>query len=182
MNPCREHQESMALLAAGALSTEDAALAHAHLQTCDACRAYWQEMASVTELLGTAAVGPENVEASPALHRRVMKSIASEIDSPWWSGFVAQIRAGAWNLAAGGVMTVALVLMVVWFSRPRTAPIPMPVQTVKSIPARPDFEPTFANYQTVANRSLEKLDELMTAQGIRSLPPALVGKGAGLTD
>jgi hypothetical protein len=37
--------------------------------------------------------------------------------------------------------------------------------------AKKDLEPTISNYQMVANRSLEELDELLTRQGNRNPTP-----------
>src|SRR5438477_440866 len=53
--------------------------------------------------------------------------------------------------------------------------IPLPAPTVAQPVLKPnlkrDFDPTFSNYQMVANRSLEELDELLTRQGNRNPPP-----------
>jgi hypothetical protein len=38
--------------------------------------------------------------------------------------------------------------------------------------AQSDPDPTISNYQMVANRSLEKLDELLTRQGNRNPSPS----------
>jgi hypothetical protein len=43
-------------------------------------------------------------------------------------------------------------------------------QTVSVSDADDDLAPTIANYQRVANQSLDKLDALLTRQGNRALP------------
>jgi hypothetical protein len=44
-------------------------------------------------------------------------------------------------------------------------------QTALVSDADDDLAPTIANYQRVANQSLDKLDALLTRQGNRPLPP-----------
>jgi hypothetical protein len=43
-----------------------------------------------------------------------------------------------------------------------------------------DLAPTLANYQMVASQSLEKLSELLTRQGNKSLPPTPVYTASSL--
>jgi hypothetical protein len=50
-------------------------------------------------------------------------------------------------------------------------PAPISVQAVSTPAPKSDLEPTVANYQRVANRSLDELDDLLTRQANRNPPP-----------
>jgi hypothetical protein len=75
------------------------------------------------------------------------------------------ILAPDWSLAA----------LVVFAPAPR-APLPGPVMANTLPPPvfSSDLSPTVANYQMVANRSLDKLDDLLTRQGNRNTTPASI--------
>ena len=53
-------------------------------------------------------------------------------------------------------------------------PAPPTVQVVSVSSSESDLAPTIANYQMIANQSLEKLSELLTRQGNKPLPPTPV--------
>jgi hypothetical protein len=51
------------------------------------------------------------------------------------------------------------------------APAPTGVRALLAPTVEHDLDPTISNYQIVANRSLEELEELLTRQGNRNPPP-----------
>ena len=54
-----------------------------------------------------------------------------------------------------------------------TAPLEQRSLHTAALPELPKhLAPTVANYEMMANQPLEKLDELLTKQGSRNLPPA----------
>jgi hypothetical protein len=76
-------------------------------------------------------------------------------------------------LPAIAVLAITL-LAVVGLRRPPASspPAPPTVQVESALGSESELAPTIANYQMVANQSLEKLSELLTRQGNKSLPPA----------
>jgi hypothetical protein len=63
LNPCRRHQETLALLAADLCSPPDKLRVEEHLRSCAACRAHYQELTAVTSRIfrlktETPLVGP----------------------------------------------------------------------------------------------------------------------------
>jgi len=73
------------------------------------------------------------------------------------------------------VLIIALFAVVALRNHP-TSPLPEAptAQIVPSSNSESDLAPTIANYQMVANQSLDKLSDLLTRQGNKSLPPAPV--------
>jgi hypothetical protein len=79
-----------------------------------------------------------------------------------------------WRVALPAI--AALVVIGITFATWRQPPVvPSPriasTQTMLVSDADNDLAPTIANYQRVANQSLDKLDALLTRQGNRPLPP-----------
>ena len=58
---------------------------------------------------------------------------------------------------------------------------PPAAQAVSASSSESDLEPTIANYEMVANQSLEKLSELLTRQGSKNLPPVPIYTASSLT-
>ena len=80
-----------------------------------------------------------------------------------------------WRLALPAVGAAALVVLILSLL-PRQPVVSPPEQVsrpaVKPSAPAPDLSPTIANYQQVALRSLDKLDDLLTRQASRKLTPA----------
>ena len=88
-----------------------------------------------------------------------------------------QLRFSSWLTARLALPVIfASVLLIAALSLLVQQPdVTSPAPTVPQIAATPntktDLDPTISNYQMVANRSLEKLDELLTKQGSRNPSP-----------
>ena len=79
MTPCREHRESIAAFALGALDPSEVATLRAHLAGCEACDAYCEEMLALPALLDLAGgVDGANIEVPPGLEDSVARRIAAE--------------------------------------------------------------------------------------------------------
>jgi hypothetical protein len=75
------------------------------------------------------------------------------------------------SLPAIAVLVVIGVTVAIWRQPPEVTPPPQTgTQTISVSDADNDLAPTIANYQRVANQSLDKLDALLTRQGNRALP------------
>jgi hypothetical protein len=79
------------------------------------------------------------------------------------------------------VALIAIVSMIVGRSG-APAHAPNRIQAVSAPTYKSDLSPTIANYQMVANQSLEELDELLTRQGTRNLPPTRAYTAASALD
>jgi hypothetical protein len=80
-----------------------------------------------------------------------------------------------WRVAVPVIGAAAVVLAVVSFlvrqpSVPSTPPIR--AQAIPPVDIKSDLPPTIANYQRVAAKSLDELDDLLTAQSKRHASPA----------
>ena len=175
MKPCSRNRKPLAWLALGELETSKAAALRAHMQTCDGCRHYLAEISAVTEKLAAAEKTPD-LQASEAFHRRLVTRLGAEQSGSVWRTLAAPIRAARlnWRVALPMVGAAALVIVVLSIQvRQPAAPPPVltGVPAVLPLDIKSDMPPTIANYQRIASRSLDELDELLTRQGKRRSSP-----------
>ena len=169
MNPCSNHRKPIALLAAGALAAREEASLRAHLATCEGCRGYYQEVSLAAQTLN--AVEPRaDIQTSEIFHNRVLGALRAEARTPAWQQALMRMRASLLNWRVAVPLAGATAIVLLTFSLPLRRPtVPCPARPACKWlePPAPnaDLEPTVSNYQTVANRSLEKLDDLLTRQG-----------------
>jgi hypothetical protein len=80
-----------------------------------------------------------------------------------------------------GATAVAVAALLLFLEHPRISSAPQPsVGAAAALKAKRDFDPTLYNYQMVANRSLDQLDDLLTRQGNRNLSPNSTYTASGL--
>jgi hypothetical protein len=78
-----------------------------------------------------------------------------------------------WRVALPAIAALVVigVTVAIWRQPPDVSSSPPAgTQTTLASDADNDLAPTIANYQRVANQSLDKLDALLTRQGNRALP------------
>jgi hypothetical protein len=175
MKPCSNNRKLIAWLAVDALDARRERELRAHLETCEGCRRYLREVSTATEKL-TAAEIRSDIQTSEAFHQKVAGALRAEETSSAWTTVVAQLQATLlnWRVALpviGGAVVVIAALSV--FPRRPGVLLPAPTrsQAVLAPSIKRDLDPTISNYQMVANRSFEKLDELLTRQGHRNPSP-----------
>ena len=175
MKPCAPNRKLIAWLASNALDARQTRQLQAHLETCEGCRRYLAEISNVTERL-VATPSNTDVQASEVFHQKLAGRLRAakpdsigDILALYFRGILLN-----WRVALPAI--VALVVIGVNIAIWRQSPvIPSPrivsTQTMSVSDADDDLAPTIANYQRVASQSLDKLDELLTKQGNRPLPP-----------
>jgi anti-sigma factor RsiW len=171
MNRCSQNRKLIACLVMEILEEHEAQTLRLHLQTCETCRHYHEEVAHAARKLNT--IGPNtDVHASNVFHQRVMGALRAETRRPAWQLWLRQIqRAFLDRRVAFPILGTAVVLVAAWclaLRQPHVS-VATPVGNQEQVTApRIDPEPTISNYQTVANQSLEKLDELLNRQATRN--------------
>ena len=174
MKPCAQNRKLIAWLASNALDAQQTRQLQAHLETCEGCRRYLAEISNVTEKLVAAEATP-NIQASESFHRKVAAKLRTakpdsigEIIAAYFRGTLLNWRVA---LPAFAALVVVGVTVAIW-RQPSVVPSPRiaSTKTVSVSDADNDLAPTIANYQRVANQSLDKLDALLTKQGNRALP------------
>lgn len=179
MKPCSRNRKLIAWLALDALDARKATALRDHLTLCEGCRRYWEEMAKVTEGLVSARTD-SNLEASEFLHQRLVEKLQAVESGSGLENLTAWVRGWIpnWRLAlpAIAVLVIALFTVVALQHHPAfSPPAPRAVQVVLSASSSGnELAPTIANYQMIANQSLDEFSELLTRQGTKSLPPAPV--------
>jgi predicted anti-sigma-YlaC factor YlaD len=174
MKPCAKNRKLIAWLALDALEAPQARQLRTHLETCEGCRRYLAEISNVTERLAAAETTPD-IQASKSFHQKVAGKLrAAKPDSlgetlaAYFRGFLLNWRVVFPAIAA---LVVVGVTIATWRQPREVASPPLAgTQTVSVSGADNDLAPTIANYQRVANQSLDKLDALLTRQGNRALP------------
>ena len=178
MKPCSKNRKQIAWLALGELDAQNASLLREHLAVCESCRRYWTEISSVTEGLALAKPDSE-LEASEMFHRRVAQKMQAVESGSIPENLAVLIRRALLNwhvaLPVTGALVIAAFAVVTLRQPPRPAsPAPPAAQVTSAAESESDLPPTLANYQMIAGQSLRKLDEVLTAQGNKALPPAPV--------
>jgi anti-sigma factor RsiW len=186
MKPCAQNRKLIAWLAVNALEVRQTRQLQAHLETCEGCRRYLAEISNVTKRL-TAVETDSDVQASESFHRKVAGRLRASQPDSLGEILVAYFRGTLLNwrvaLPAIAALVVIGVTIAIWRQPPDVSSSPMAgIQTASVSDADNDLAPTIANYQRVANQSLDKLDELLTKQGNRPLPsmPIYTASALGL--
>jgi hypothetical protein len=174
MKPCTQNRKLIVWLSLNALETRQTRQLQAHLETCEGCRRYLAEISDVTEKLAAAEANPD-VQASESFHRKVAGKLRASKPDSMGEILAAYFRGTLLNwrvaLPAIAALVVVGVIVAIWRQPPDVSSSPRAdIQTASVSDADNDLAPTIANYQRVANQSLDKLDELLTKQGNRALP------------
>jgi hypothetical protein len=172
MKPCAKNRKLIAWLAVDALETRQARVLREHLAACEGCRRYLAEISSVTAIL-TAAEPASDIQASASFRQKLAGRLKPNEPNSVGEIVMAGLTRMNWRIAIPAIAALVMVLVLVIPGRqPAISQHGQPAAQVVTTP-EPDqyLPPTFANYQRVANESLEKLDELLTEQGNRNLSP-----------
>ncbi len=176
MKPCSNNRKLIACLSLDALDTRQERAIRAHLETCEGCRGYLKQVSQVTGKLAAVEIRSD-IQTSESFHRKVASALRAGERTSAWETVVAQLRAPFLNRRASLTLvgaTVVVVAALFLLDRHPGVPMPGPVDdhAMLTPKAQSDPDPTISNYQMVANRSLEKLDELLTRQGNRNPSPS----------
>jgi anti-sigma factor RsiW len=175
MKPCVQNRKLIVWLTLNALDARQTRQLRAHLETCEGCRRYLAEISNVTERLAE----QENldIQAPESFHRKVAKKLQAVESGSIWETLAAGLREMVLNWRVALPATAALVIAILVLVVPRqhpdvSVPAPPTIRIASTSSPSSDLAPTLANYQMVASQSLTKLDELLTKQGNKRLPPA----------
>jgi len=173
MKPCFSKRKLIAWLALGELDARRAQDLQAHIETCAGCRRYLEEISAIGAKLAAAETKPE-IEPSAAFHQRLRGRLSAEQPGGLWNtpaAWLAGMRLH-WRVALPVMGTAALVMLALaLFPRHPGANPSLQASHPASVPLAPprDLRPTVANYQQVAGRSLNELDDLLTMQARRKV-------------
>ena len=175
MKPCSSHRKPIAWLALDALDVQEARNLRAHLETCEGCRRYLEEISNVTERLIAVEAAPD-IQASESFHQQVVGRLRAEKSGAFSEAALPRLRATLvnWRVVLPVIGATAVVIAA-WSVFGPPPGVPSPARTGAQAMLTPnitnELDPTISNYRMVANRSLEELDELLTRQGNRNRPP-----------
>jgi len=179
MKPCSIYRKRIAWLALGALDSREERKLRAHLPTCPGCSNYLEDMSGVSDKLSACKISPD-IDASETFHQKLARRLKVQQVGSLWAVLVPE-----WKIALPVIGTVAAIVTAsLLLLRPTdgSSPSPSPIKSVTATPpVKRDLSPTISNYQMIANRSLDSLDELLTTQGNRNPPPAPVYTASSLS-
>src|SRR5437899_2048239 len=176
MPSCTNNRKRIAWLAVGAIDANGARELVHHIETCAGCRAYLEEMSHLTKKLEDAE-GKFDFQPSATFHQQLVRRLRAEESAPIWERLVAyvQVRHLNWRIVLPVAVTLIVMIATVFSAINRRAASPLAQNRNQAAPAgKPaeDLAPTMSNYQMIANRSLEKLDELLSREGTRNASSA----------
>ena len=171
MKPCSNNRKLISWLALGALDDRQARGLRAHLETCDGCRRYLDEISNVTAKLGRVEA-ISDIRASESFHQKVIGRLRTAESVSAWQTVLAYLRAAlSWRvglpLIGATVAAIALLLFAI-LRPPVSPPSEFFVQPVSKSSVGNDFQPTIGYYQMVANRSLDEFDQLLTREASKT--------------
>jgi anti-sigma factor RsiW len=164
MKPCFSKRKLIAWLALGDLDERRAQDLRSHIQTCEGCRRYLEDLSALREKLRATEAGP-TLESSESFHREWVGRLQAEQSPSTWRVLTELLN---WRVAlpALGAAAVLVVLVLSLLPRQPSASPPMHAGGAATTPVsvQRDLSPSVANYQRAAARSLDEFDELLTAQ------------------
>ena len=170
---CSSKRPLIVALAANTIEPDQKRAVEFHLRTCAECRAYLEEISIVTEHLRAVKIRSD-VQASESFHRKLAARLRAERSEPFWISASSYFRAllmfnpGA-SIATGIILVGALGLFL--FRPTSTSESDTSrIAVYEERDLRQEIAPSISNYQMVANRSFEMLDELLTVQGNKTAP------------
>jgi len=165
MKPCSQNRKLIAELALNSISALGEERLRDHFKSCDGCRAYFEEMSRLTNVLSVHGVRTD-ITASEVFHKKVLSRLER---SPGQAVFTLLLN---WRLIGPAVAVLALIAacVMLW---PRQTQMPEMVKHVSPAHStvRADLDPTVANYQRIVNESPDTLDELISKQGSKHAAP-----------
>jgi hypothetical protein len=172
MKPCRKNRKPIVWLVMEALEEPAATALSVHLETCEGCRGYRDEILSVTQ-----QVRSIETLAQPSLDYAYRKSPVQRPAARRSSSFTL-IRDGL-RTSAGRRFAVPLFcafaiivfLVAVYVRHPADSHSFAQLQVTKLPNPPTDLSPSIANYHTIANESLDQFDDLLTRQAKHASPP-----------
>ena len=172
MKPCFAKRKPLAWLALGDLDERQAQALRAHVQTCEGCRQYLEEISALREGLAAADRSP-SLEPSDWFHRKWVGRLKAEESASRWHLLTERL---SWRVAVPALGAAAALVILTLSLLPRQPAVSVPVRMshaeVTAPAAGRDLSPSVANYQRVAVRSLDEFDDLLTAQANRKPSPA----------
>ena len=180
MKSCSHNRSSLVLLAIDGLSASEQRELRAHIRTCEACRTYLQEVSNVTQKLGTVDLHSE-IQTSEAFHQRVVRALRVK-ETVSTRSVLAQLREALlnWRVALPlAAATARLIAGFMLFTRPSTIPAPN-IAKLSSPNVKTELDPSIFNYEMIANRSLDKLDEVLDRQASRNSSASSIYTAANL--
>ena len=178
---CSNYRDQLAALTLGALEPADKHAVELHLSTCAACRATLAELKSVTQSLEGVQTR-NDIQTSERFHRAWTAQL-HKASVPSFreraAAFLKAFRLSPYHYALP-IATVALLILIGAFwlwsihapNEVRSTTNPRNLSS-RQPSADSEIEPTLSNYQVVANRSFEKLDQLLNTQGTKTAPSSL---------
>src|SRR6266567_5610661 len=123
MKPCSNNRKPIAWLAIGALDARQERALRAHLETCEGCRSYLEEISTITQKLSSTEVRSD-IQTSESFHQKVIGALRPPAMTSPWPDLLATFRRPwpNWRVALPAVSGAALLFaaLSVFVQRPYT--------------------------------------------------------------
>ena len=178
MKTCSRNARAIAELALGTLKGDAANQLRDHIEQCAGCREHFDEMRRVTGALGSAPVRTD-IETSELFHRKLVSRLAAGSQSNPWRWVCASLLQSRFAAPAIAAFAAICGILVFWPRQPNLQQVVQTPMAVRS-EARQDLNLSLANYQKVANRSPDSLDDLIAQQSKKRSAPMPVYRASAL--
>lgn len=184
MKSCLQSKKLLVMFAIGELDAHRHRMVGDHVRRCPRCSSYVEEVSRVSRRL-VALEDSSTVSASPFFHQRLQRRLRTiEPLSPWervrlW----ACAHACNWRVLGPVAAAFAIAFTVLFLRAERTSGDHSPryrTMVTGTEAAYRDLQPSIANYQAAADRSLEAFEEFLTKQATRFKPLDPAGTAADL--
>lgn len=176
----------LAMLALNALDEDKACELQHHLATCEGCQSYLEELRNVSRNISE--LGPLTDLPRPRdFHQKLLNRLEAERSrsvsqiSNLVASFAFSWRAALPVLGASAAAIAVLLILHHQPTKPNQPATPLAKTIATTTANQINFSPTFSTYQFLANRSPEKLDELLTREANRNPVPAPIYTAATLS-
>ncbi|EEF57166.1 hypothetical protein [Pedosphaera parvula] len=174
MKPCTKNQKALSWLAIGALEEGDEAELRVHVENCSGCRQHLEKISRLAGELATAAQAVPEKKPSDLFHRQLTRRIKVESRRSLWPSFGGRLRGEKFAWSTAFAMAGTAEVLVAWFlistSHRRPTTVEQSANPIRSVPINREVEveQTFGSYRMLANRSLDLLDQELTAEAKKS--------------
>jgi hypothetical protein len=184
MKPCKKNRKLIAWMILGELETAQRELIRGHLEQCEACREYFEEMSGISSGLANAET-TQTVQATQLFHLKLLGKLRSEKRGSPLATLVEQVRWASLKSRVGLWTTIVVAVGLIGiFTLLRSVDGPAKRFETGQAPPEPpspgSMEPTLSNYEMVANLAPEKFDKFLTEQGSKNISPTPIYRAFAL--
>src|SRR6185369_9646094 len=111
MKPCSKNRKPIAWLAVGALDARQERSLRAHIETCEGCRSYLEEISTITQKLAAPEIRTD-IQTSESFHQKVVGVLRPKEPASAWPNWLVPLHGVQlnWRVAVPAIGAAALLI------------------------------------------------------------------------